>query len=226
LVCSGIADGTARTCAMSQTLAEELTVNLLHSFLDRSSVPTWKYERAVRVAMEALLLVACAAPVVTGWKSLLAQTIVGTLRLHQAEVGREKASILSRPKEQGLIAEPMLIFSKRQRLALLDKREAIIAWVWPVLVPLVAAAETNAWTLVVGIGIVATIARIVFDKVVIPKWRTSRVGWRKANFKQRRAIVIGEVGGGKTDCGLDRMSPEWRAAFDRARERDARKAES
>ena len=169
----------------------------LHSFLDCSSVPTWKYERAVRVAIEAILLVACAAPAVIGWKSLLAQVIVGALRLHQAEVGREKASIVSRSKEQGLIVEPMLIFSKRQRIAVLDAREAIIAWVWPVLVPLVSAAETNAWTLVLVVGIVATIVRVWFDKWAMPKWRKSRVEWRKANFKQRHAVTI------------ERMSPGW-----------------
>jgi len=195
-------------------------MSYVHSFLDRSSVPTWKYERAVRVAMETILLVACAAPVVTGWRSLLAQIIVGALRLHQAEVGREKASIMSRPKEQGLIAEPMLIFSKRQRIAVLDKREAIIAWFWPVLVPLVAAAETNAWTLVLVVGIVATFVRIWFDKWVIPNWRTNRVDWRKANLVQ--CVVVEE----QTDRELTRMHPDARAAFDRAQERDERVAKS
>ena len=171
----------------------------LHSFLDHSSVPTWKYERAVRVAMEAILLVACAAPVVTGWKSLLAQIIVGALRLHQAEVGREKASIVSRAKEQGLFLEPSTMGKeKAKRLRVLDAREAIISWVWPVLVPIVTAAETNTWTLVLVIGIIATIVRVWFDKWAMPKWRASRVEWRKANFKQRRAVVIGEVGEGKT----------------------------
>jgi len=180
----------------------------VHSFLDRSSVPTWKYERAVRVAMETILLAACAAPVVAGWKSLLAQVIVGALRLHQAEVGREKTSILSRAKEQGLFLEPSTMGKeKARRLNVLDAREAIIAWVWPVLVPLVAAAETNAWTLVLGIGIVATIVRVVFDKVVIPNWRTDRVGWRKANTLQR--VVIEE-------------QTEAQAAFDRAQEREAK----
>lgn len=201
-------------------------MRIAHSFLDRSSVPTWKYERAVRVTMETILLVVCAAPVVTGWRSLLAQIIVGALRLHQAEVGREKASIMSRPKEQGLIAEPMLIFSKRQRIAVLDAREAIIAWVWPVLVPLVSVAETNAWTWALQFGFFATLIRVGFDKWVMPRWRASRVEWRKVNFKQRRAVVIGEVGEGKTDCGLNRVFPEWRAAFDRARERDERVAKS
>jgi len=196
-------------------------MSYVHSFLDRSSVPTWQYERAVRVAMETILLVACAVPVVTGWRSLLAQIIVGALRLHQAEVGREKTSILSRAKEQGLFLEPSTMGKeKAKRLNVLDAREAIIAWVWPVLVPLVAAAETNARTLVLGIGIVATVARVVFDKVVILNWRTSRVGWRKANPLHR--VVVEE----QTDCELTRMHPEARAAFDRAQERDARKAES
>jgi len=196
-------------------------MSYVHSFLDRSSVPTWQYERAVRVAMEMILLVACAVPVVTGWKSLLAQVIVGALRLHQAEVGREKTSILSRAKEQGLFLEPSTMGKeKAKRLNVLDARESIIAWVWPVLVPLVASAETNSWTLVLGIGIVATVVRAAFDKVVILKWRTSRVEWRKVNPLQR--VVIEE----QTDRELTRMHPEARAAFDRAQERDARKAES
>ena len=184
----------------------------LHSFLDHSSVPTWKYERAVRVAMEAILLVACAAPVVTGWKSLLAQIIVGALRLHQAEVGREKASIMSRAKEQGLFLEPSTMGKeKAKRLRVLDAREAIISWVWPVLVPIVTAAETNTWTLVLAAGIAATVMRVVFDKVVIPNWRTSRVGWRKVNPAQ---LVVAEE---QSDRELTRMHPDARAAFDRHR---------
>ena len=184
-------------------------MKIVHSFLDRSSVLTWKYERAVRVAMETILLVVCAAPVVTGWRSLIAQALVGALRLHQAEVGREKASIMSRAKEQGLFLEPSTMGKgKAKRLHVLDAREAIIAWVWPVLVPLVAAAETNAWTWVLVVGVMATLARIAFDKWAMPKWRASRVGWRKVNFKQRRAVVIGEAVEGKTGCGLNRMSPD------------------
>jgi len=190
-------------------------MSYVHSFLDRSLVPTWKYERAVRVALETILLVACAVPVVTGWKSLLAQIIVGALRLHQAETGREKVSILSRAKEQGLFLEPSTMGKeKAKRLHVLDARESIIAWVWPVLVPLVASAETNSWTLVLGIGIVATVVRAAFDKVVILKWRTSRVEWRKVNPLQR--VVIEE----QTDRELTRMHPEARAAFDRAQERE------
>ena len=150
----------------------------LHSFIDRSGLPTFVWGRRVRILLETILLVGCATPVVTGWRSLLAQVLVGALRLHQAENGREKTSIMSRPKEQGLIAEPMLIFSKRQRIAVLDKREAIITWVWPVIVPIVAAAETNAWTLALAIGIVATVVRVWFDKRAMPAWRKSRLEWR------------------------------------------------
>ena len=138
--------------------------------------------------METILLVACAAPVVTGWKSLLAQTIVGGLRLHQAETGREKASIVSRAKEQGLFLEPSTMGKeKAKRLHILDAREAIIAWVWPVLVPLVAAAETNTWTLVLAVGVVATVVRVWFDKWVIPRWRASRVEWRKSETREWRS---------------------------------------
>jgi hypothetical protein len=189
-------------------------MRIVHSFLDRSSVPTWKYERAVRVAMETILLVACAAPVVTGWRSLLAQIIVGALRLHQAEVGREKASIIGRAYEHRLLPALDLPTAKRNLIHAIEKREAIIAWVWPVLVPLVAAAETNAWTLVLVVGIVATIVRIWFDKWVTPNWRTNRVDWRKANLVQ--CVVVEE----QTDRELTRMHPDARAAFDRAQERE------
>ena len=138
--------------------------------------------------METILLVACAAPVVTGWKSLLAQTIVGGLRLHQAETGREKASIVSRAKEQGLFLEPSTMGKeKAKRLHILDAREAIIAWVWPVLVPLVAAAETNTWTLVPAVGVVAAVVRGWSDKWVIPRWRASRVEWRKSETREWRS---------------------------------------
>lgn len=163
-------------------------MNCVHSFLDRSSVPTWKYERAVRVLMETTLLVACAVPVITGWKSLLAQIIVGALRLHQAEVGREKASIIGRAYEHKLLPALDLPTVKRNLIHAIEKREAIIAWVWPVLVPLVAAAETNAWTLVLAVGIVATIVRVWFDKWVMPKWRTSRVKWRE---REHVSVIVG-----------------------------------
>jgi hypothetical protein len=166
-------------------------MNKVHSFLDRSLVPTWKYERAVRVALETLLLIACAVPVVTGWRSLIAQAIVCALRLHQAEVGREKASILGRAKEHGFILDPLMGLEKKKRLAVLDARDAIITWVWPVLVPVVSAAETSAWTWALGIGIIATIVRVWFDKWAMPKWRASRVEWRKASFRQRHAQIVG-----------------------------------
>jgi hypothetical protein len=178
----------------------------LHSLLDRSSRPTWQYERAVRVLLETLLLIACAAPVVTGRHSLIAQVIVGALRLHQAEVGREKASIIGRAKEHGFILDPLMGLTKKKRLAILDARDAIITWFWPVLVPIVSASETNAFTWALGIGIIATMIRVWFDKWAMPKWRAGRVEWRKANFKQRHAVTF------------DRMSPEWRAAFERARD--------
>lgn len=154
----------------------------IHSFLDRSSVPTWRYERAVRITMETLLLIACAVPVITGWRSLVAQLIVGALRLHQAENGREKASIVGRFAEAGEPTTLMLPARKKARLAVLDARDAIITWSWPVVVPIVSAAETSAWSWALALGIAATLVRAWFDKWAMPKWRASRVEWRKNRF--------------------------------------------
>jgi hypothetical protein len=160
-------------------------MNSIHRFLDRSSVPTWRYERAVRVLFELILLVACAAPVVSGWRSALAQGLVIALRLHQAETGREKASIIGRAKEAGLTTEPDVCREKRARLSVLSAREALIAWTWPALVVIVSAAETKSIGLVATLGLVATMARVWFDKRAMPAWRKSRVEWRKWRENER-----------------------------------------
>ena len=154
-------------------------MNWIHSFFDRSSVPTWRYERTVRVLLETLLLVICAAPVITGWRSLVAQVLVGALRLHQAENGREKASILGRYAEQN-DGEPYSVLAahKQTRIKTLDARDALITWTWPALVPIVSAAETRSFTLVLVLGILATLARVAFDKLAIPRWRLSRLEWK------------------------------------------------
>ena len=154
----------------------------MHSFIDRSSLPTFVWERRVRILLETILLVACAVPVVTGWRSLLAQFLVGALRLHQAENGREKASILGRYAElNNGEPYPVLAAHKQARIKILDARDAIITWTWPVIVPIVSAAETSAFTLALAIGILATLARVGFDKLAIPAWRKSRLEWRKRN---------------------------------------------
>jgi hypothetical protein len=150
----------------------------IHALIDRSGLSTWVWERRVRILLETILLIACAAPVVTGWRSLVAQALVGALRLHQAETGREKASILGRAKEAGLVTEPCLPYPKRNRLRALDACDALITWVWPVLVPIVSAAETSSFNMALVAGILATLARVAFDKLVMPAWRKSRLEWR------------------------------------------------
>jgi hypothetical protein len=127
--------------------------------------------------METILLVICAAPVVTGWRSLVAQALVGALRLHQAETGREKASIIGRAYEGRLTPALDLPTHKRNRIFVLEKRDAIITWTWPALVPIVSAAETRTFTLVFALGIVATLSRVAFDKLAMPRWRLSRLEW-------------------------------------------------
>lgn len=155
-------------------------MNSIHRFIDRSGLPTFVWERRVRILLETILIVVCAAPVVTGWRSLVAQALVGALRLHQAENGREKASIIGRAKESGLFLEPTtLAREKVKRLLVLENRDAIITWAWPVIVPIVSAAETSAFTLALAIGILATLTRVGFDKLAIPAWRKSRLEWRK-----------------------------------------------
>lgn len=151
----------------------------IHAFIDRSGLPTWVWERRVRVLLETLLLVVCAAPVVTGWRSFMAQALVGTLRLHQAENGREKASILGRYTELN-DGEPHsnLTLHKQARIKILDARDALITWIWPVLVPIVSAAETSTFNLALVVGILATLARVAHDKLVIPAWRKSRLEHR------------------------------------------------
>lgn len=151
----------------------------IHVFIDRSGLPTWVWERRVRVLLETLLLVACAAPVVTGWRSFVAQVLVGVLRLHQAENTREKASITGRAKEAGLFLEPTTMAREKvKRLLILDNRDAIVTWIWPVLIPIVSAAETSAFSLALVVGMLATLARVGFDKLAMPAWRKSRLEWR------------------------------------------------
>ncbi len=166
-------------------------MNWIHSFLDRSPVDTWRYEKRVRVALETLLLIACAAPVVTGWRSFIAQLVVGALRLHQAEMAREKASIWSRPTLMS--TPPVLIFSKRQRISELEKRDQIISWTWPVFVPMVQAAETRAFGVAVALGIVATLVRVWFDRWAMPMWRKSRVEWRREQLRKQCAGIVSAV---------------------------------
>jgi hypothetical protein len=150
----------------------------IHAFIDRSGLPTWVWERRVRILLETLLLVACAAPVVTGWRSLVAQALVGALRLHQAENGREKASIIGRFAEIGGPTDLMLPAHKKARVLVLDARDTIMTWIWPVIVPILCAAETSAFNLALVAGILATLARVAFDKLAIPAWRKSRLEWR------------------------------------------------
>jgi hypothetical protein len=150
----------------------------IHAFIDRSGLPTWIWERRVRILLETLLLVACAAPVVTGWRSFIAQALVGTLRLHQAENAREKASVIGRFAEAGGPMDLMLPAHKKARVRVLDARDTLISWVWPVLVPIVSAAETSAFNFALAAGILATVARVAFDKLAIPAWRKSRLEWR------------------------------------------------
>ena len=151
----------------------------IHVLVGRSGLPTFIWERRVRVLLETLLLIACAAPVVTGWRSFLAQALVAALRLHQAENGWEKANIIRRAKETGLFLEPSTMAREKvRRLLVLENRDVLITWTWPALVPIVSAAETRAIGWTVAIGIVVTLIRIGFDKLTMSAWRKSRLEWR------------------------------------------------
>ena len=162
----------------------------IHRFIDRSGLPTFVWERRARILLETILLVACAAPVITGWRSLVAQVLVGALRLHQAENGREKASILTRFAElTESFPHSDLAEIKQSRIKILDARDAIMTWVWPVLVPIVGASETSAFTLALVVGILATFARVAFDKLAMPAWRKSRLEWKGIRDVSDRSSV-------------------------------------
>jgi hypothetical protein len=170
--------------AIRQMDAENGRLAPIHRFLDSRPVSsrTWHYELAVRMGLEAFLLVCVAFPVVTGWRSLLAQTLLGLLRFAEAWLSHAGKSIRGRASEQGLVpawhhAHP----EKARALKRLAWCEQWTYWAWPVLIPAVLAAEQHSLTIGVCIAINATMARKMFDQIALPVWRRSRRAWVTRN---------------------------------------------
>lgn len=154
----------------------------IHKYIDESKRPdglpreTWEFEQAVILAIEFILLVVAAAPVVTSWRSGLANTIVLQLRMFEAYWRREDGSVYGRHDEAGGIAP--LPERKMARARLRKKILTIITWIWPGLCTMVQAAEAQTVTWAVGLGLLATMIRLLIGLVAMPAWRKSRIEWK------------------------------------------------
>ncbi len=158
------------------------TMRYVHKYIDDSKRSdgkpreTWEFEQAVLLPIEFLLLVAAAVPVVTGWRSGLANAIILALRMTEAYWRREEGSVYGRHKEDGGIAA--LPERKLARAKVREKILTTITWIWPGLSTMVQAAEAQTVTWAVGIGIVVTMVRLLIGSVAMPAWRKSRLEWK------------------------------------------------
>jgi len=59
-----------------------------------------------------------------------------------------------------------------------SKMDAIIGWTWPILAAGLAAAAAGSLGAGLVVGTLASLVRIVRDRVARPAWRASRVAWR------------------------------------------------
>lgn len=153
-------------------------IDFIHRHLDRSPRPTYAYERAGFLLVEGLLLVVCAVPVVTSTRAALLAIVVGALRLHEAELRREDASVVGRHAERGGIS-PLPAHKEaraRQRANALE----IISWAWPSLTTVLLAVDQPTPIAACAVALVAGIARATWSRAVMPAWRRSRVAWRTA----------------------------------------------
>jgi hypothetical protein len=151
-------------------------IETIHRRLDRRARPTFVYERAATLLLEVVLLIACAVAAVTGWRSLIAAGLVGVLRLYETELRREDASVLGRHKERGGVSP--LPPEKVARAAHRERSLEVVTWLWPGLTSLVMAAEAGPITVTAIAAISATLVRATWGRVVMPRWRASRVAWR------------------------------------------------
>jgi hypothetical protein len=163
----------------------------IHKFLDWQPFPTWVYESWIRLFFEVALLVACAWPAVTTNVSSIAQVFAGLLRLAQVELARKRASILGRATEQGkILPRPELAPEKEHELYVLgwldDVNTYVLATVAPIAVAFVGGGRVD---LVLGLSILATIARTIFDRAAYPAWRKSRLKWRSGRLA---SVTIGK----------------------------------
>jgi hypothetical protein len=154
-------------------------LELVHRHLDTKPKwrQTWEYERAARISLEIVLLVACAIPVIMGWRSAFGQFVLFMLRVWSTWMTHEARSIRGRGKEQGHTITN-LPEHKQRALTNFEQAEILISWVWPGLLVLIPAVETWTFTLAAGLNLVATMIRITFDTVILPAWRKSRLAWK------------------------------------------------
>ena len=164
------------------TSATRWRLAFIHRFLDSRPAPsrTWHFELGVRMTMEVLLLILCALPVVTSWRAFVAQVIIGAVRFAEAWIGHEGRNIQIRLKEQGIVtSNEFLPREKRVALQRLADCDRWGYWAWPVVVPLVQAAEAQAFGIAVVLTVAATLCRRWLDRGLLPAWRRSRLEWRK-----------------------------------------------
>jgi hypothetical protein len=151
-------------------------MSIAHRLLDRSTRPTYVYERAAGLLVELLLLAGCAAVSVTGWRSGLAAGVVAALRLYDYELRRADSSVATRQREAGAVGP--LPEHKRAAAAARARASAIVAWTWPGLTMFVGAAEARTVSAAMLAGLGATLIRVAWGTRVMPAWRRSRVAWR------------------------------------------------
>jgi hypothetical protein len=89
---------------------------------------------------------------------------------------REKGSTYGRHTENGGVAP--LPEHKIPRDKKREKILNVITWIWPALATGVQAAETQAITWAVAIGMFATMVRIIIGAIAKPAWRASRMEWK------------------------------------------------
>lgn len=155
-----------------------MDASFIHRFIDASGRPTYVYERRAFLLLEAVLLAACALPVVTGWRSAATYALAALLRLAEAELKREDASVAGRHAERGGVSP--LPPEKAARAARRSRALEVVGWLWPVLLAAAGAAEAGTLTLAAGAGLWATLCRWFWARRVLPAWRTSRVAWQAA----------------------------------------------
>jgi len=154
-------------------------IDIIHRYLDRQARPTYVYERAAALGLEAVLLTACALPVAVGWRSRAILLVVGVLRGIETEARREEASVWGRHEEQGGVLP--LPSHKLARAAARARLLEVVSWVWPGLTTLALAAEAGPITTTAIAAIGATLVRAAWGRMIMPRWRSSRVAWRASD---------------------------------------------
>jgi len=165
-------------------------VNLdrIHRAIDASGVETYIFERAAFLLLELVLLALGALPVVTDLRSGIFVAGVGILRLTEAEVRREEASVMGRHRERGGISE--LPEHKRKRAAWRARMLERMSWYWPSLVLFALAAASRSYGAALWVGLGSVLVRAAWARLVMPAWRRSRIAWRKRQERVQRVQAL------------------------------------